>query len=91
MKLSYSGLITAPSFRVTLLLFAGLNLASWVRFRFFLPCCEQATSFGFPFPVHISGGIDGSANYYMLGLLLDIVIALTVALLVTWIAKLIAN
>lgn len=41
---------------------------------------------GFPFPFHISGGIAGLESFYVLGLLLDIVLALTLAVLVTWIA-----
>lgn len=42
---------------------------------------------GFPFPFHISGGIAGLSNFYVLGLLLDVTIALTAAVLITWIGK----
>lgn len=43
---------------------------------------------GFPVPFHISGGITGQSNFYLLGLLLDIAIALTAAVLITWIVRL---
>jgi len=41
---------------------------------------------GFPLPFHISGASGGLETFYVLGLLLDIVIALTLAVLATWIA-----
>lgn len=79
------------AFRVSLLLFAALNLGSWISYRYFPVCCDQQTSFGFPFPVHISGDITGESQTYLLGMLLDVAVALTVALLVTWIAELIKS
>ena len=41
---------------------------------------------GFPFPFYISGGVTGDASFYILGLMLDVVLALTIAVLMTWIA-----
>ena len=70
-----------------LLLFAGVNLWTWLDDKLFPVCCDQEMSIGFPFPFHISGGIAGFSNFYLLGLLLDVVIALTMAVLVTWIVK----
>ena len=91
MKFSFALLYKSFACRITLLLFAGLNLWSWARHRIFPICCDQEISFGFPFPFHISGGIAGSADFYILRLLLDIATALTVAVLVTWIAELIKS
>ncbi len=71
-----------------MLIFAAANLWSWIRHRLFPVCCDQEISVGFPFPFHISGGIGGASDFYVLGLLLDIVTALTLAVLFTWIARL---
>lgn len=87
MKFSFAVLYKSIAFRITLLLFAGLNLWSWAKHRLFPICCDQEISFGFPFPFHISGGIAGASDFYILGLLLDIATALTVAVLITWIAE----
>jgi hypothetical protein len=43
---------------------------------------------GFPVPFYISGGIAGLSNFYVLGLLLNISIAVTAAILLTWLARL---
>jgi len=43
---------------------------------------------GFPVPFHISDGIAGLQDVYILGLLLDISIAATVAITATWIVRL---
>jgi hypothetical protein len=88
MKFELSRLRRSMALRISLLLFAALNLGSWVRYRYFPAAADQQTSFGFPFPVFISGGIEGAADFYLLGLLLDIAVALTLAVLVTWIAEL---
>jgi len=40
-------------------------------------------------PFHISGGIAGNSEFYLLGLLLDIAITLTLAVTATWIVRLI--
>ncbi len=87
MKLTISLVGRSVAFRTTLLLFGGLNVWTWARHRYSPVCCDQEISFGFPFPFHISGGIMGESNFYILGLMLDIAIALTSAVLVTWIAK----
>ena len=86
MKLTLDSLFRSIAFRTTLFLFLGLNVWTWVTHRFFPVCCDQQSSYGFPFPMHISGGITGASEYYVLGLLLDVAIALTSAVLVTWIA-----
>jgi len=39
-------------------------------------------------PFHISDGIAGVSNFYLLGLLLDVSIALTLAIAATWIVRL---
>jgi len=91
MKLTTGLLVRSIAFQITLLLFGGLNVWTWVRHRYFPICCDQEISYGFPFPIHISGGIMGESDFYILGLLLDIAIALTSAVLVTWIVKMIRN
>jgi len=88
MKFSLAILCESTAFYVTMLIFAAANLWSWIRHRLFPVCCDQEISVGFPFPVHISGGIVGASDFYVLGLLLDIVTAVTLAVLITWIAKL---
>ena len=88
MKFEVSRLRRSLALCTTLLLFAALNLGSWVRYRYFPVSSDQQSSFGFPFPVQISGGTAGTAEFYVLGLLLDITVALTAAIVVTWIAEL---
>ena len=74
------------SFLITITLFAIGNAWSWLRHKIDPLCCDQEITIGFPFPFHISGGIAGLDSFYVLGLLLDITLALTLAVLVTWIA-----
>ena len=89
MKFSLAILYRSIAFHVTMLIFVALNLMSWLRHRLFPVCCDQELAVGFPFPFHISGGIAGISEFYILGLLLNISTALTVAVSITWIAKLI--
>ncbi len=91
MKFSLTVLYRSTAFYATVLMFAAANLWSWISHRFFPVCCDQEISVGFPFPFHISGGIAGASDFYILGLLLDVVTALTLAVLLTWIAKLIRD
>lgn len=87
MKFSFAVLFRSAAFSSTALLFAAANLWSWIRHKLFPICCDHEISVGFPFPFHVSGGIAGISEFYILGLLLDIVTALTVAVLVTWIVE----
>ncbi len=91
MKFSLTVLYRSTAFYATVLVFATANLWSWISHRFFPVCCDQEISVGFPFPFHICGGILGASDFYILGLLLDVVTALTLAVLLTWIAKLIRD
>jgi hypothetical protein len=86
MTLSFKTVAWSRSFIVTILVFVLANLYSWLRHSLFPVCCDQEVTVGFPFPFHISGGIGGAANFYLLGLLLDIVLAFTLAVLARWIA-----
>ena len=88
MRLTFAILYRSLAFRLTLLVFASLNLWTWARHGFVSNCCDREISYGFPIPFHISGGIAGMSDFYVLGLLLDVSIALTTAVLVTWIVKL---
>ena len=74
-----------------IVIFAGANVWTWARNRFWPVCCDQEASIGFPVPFHISGGIAGLSEFYLLGLLLDIVTALTFAVTLTWIARLFSH
>lgn len=67
--------------------FVLANAWSWLRHRLWPICCDQEMTIGFPVPFHISGGIAGLSRFYVLGLLLDVTIALTAAVLVTWIVR----
>jgi hypothetical protein len=87
MKFSFAVLYRSAAFHSTVLLFAAANLWSWLRHRIYPVCCDQEISVGFPFPYHVSGGFAGTPDFYVLGLLLDVVTALTVAVLITWIVK----
>ena len=91
MKFSFAILCKSIAFRVTILVFAALNLLSWARHKLFPICCDQEIAIGFPFPFHISGGIAGASEFYTLGLLLDISTALTVAVSITWMVNLIRS
>jgi hypothetical protein len=68
MKLTIGLVGRSIAFRTTLLLFGGLNAWTWARHRYSPVCCDQEISFGFPFPFHISGGIMGESNFYILRL-----------------------
>ena len=86
MTFSFRAVGRSRSFLITIFLFAIGNTWSWLRHKIDPLCCDQEMTIGFPFPFHISGGIAGLESFYVLGLLLDIVLALTLAVLVTWIA-----
>jgi hypothetical protein len=83
MTFSFSALGRSRTFIVTVLLFVLANVWSWARHVISQVCCDQEITVGFPFPFHISGGIAGTAQFYVLGMLLDVVLALTVAVLAT--------
>jgi hypothetical protein len=88
MKFSIQILQRSRPFIVALALFALANFGSWIRHLLWPICCDQEVTIGFPVPFHISGGIAGLSNFYVLGLLLDVTIALTIAVLVTWMVRL---
>lgn len=87
MKFSLEVLWKAKSFHTMWLIFAAANFWSWLRHKLFPVCCDQEISVGFPFPFHISGGITGASAFYLLGLLLDLATAVTVAISVTWFVR----
>ncbi len=91
MKFSTRILLRSRTFHVVTALFLLANTWSWIRHRFWPICCDQEITTGFPVPFHIGGGIAGLSNFYLLGLLLDISIALTTAIMITWIVRLLAR
>jgi len=88
MKFSLAVLYKSAAFHATWLIFAAANFWSWLRHRLFPVCCDQEHSVGFPFPFHISGGITGASDFYLLGLMLDLATAVTAAISVTWFVRL---
>jgi len=86
MTFTFSAVGRSRAFLITVFLFAIGNAWTWLRHKLDPVCCDQEMTVGFPFPFHISGGIAGDASFYVLGLMLDVVLALTIAVLVTWIA-----
>ena len=91
MTLSISVLRKSRTFVCSILVFLIANAWSWLRHQFFPPCCDLEVTTGFPFPFHISGGIAGARQFYVFGLLLDIVLALTLSVLAAWVAISIRN
>lgn len=87
MKFSFASVHATKSYWATLLLFAAANLWTWLRHRLSEPeCCDRLIGVGFPFPFHVSGGIAGRDDLLVTGLLLDLVIAWTFAVIAAWIA-----
>ena len=85
MKVSFATLHASRSYWATLAVFAAANAWTWLRHRVGEPeCCDRLQSVGFPFPLHVSGGIAGVDQLLVTGLLLDLVIAWTVAVAVAW-------
>ncbi len=91
MSFSFSALGKSRTFLATALLFVIANAWSWLKQRLFPICCDQEITIGFPFPFHISGGLAGVENFYVLGLLLNIVLAFTLAVSAAWIAAAVKN
>jgi len=89
MEFSARILLRSRTFRTVMAIFVVANAGSWLRHRFWPICCDQEITIGFPVPFHISGGTAGLSRFYTLGLLLDVTIALTVAVLLTWLVRLI--
>jgi len=89
MKITAQSLLRSGPFIGVVAAFVAANAWSWARHKFWPVCCDQEMTIGFPIPFHISGGIAGAANFYLLGLLLDIAVALTVAITITWIVRIV--
>ena len=87
MKFQLSVLVRSWTFWSVILVFAVANALSVLRPTFAPACCDQEVSVGFPFPFHVSGGIAGLSQFYVFGLLLDIVVPVTLAVLAVWIVR----
>ena len=90
MKFSIRILRRSRSFIGVIALFIFANIGSWLRYHFWPIGCDQAATVGFPVPFHISDGVAGLSNFYVLGLFLDVTIALTIAVFITWIVRLVS-
>ena len=44
-------------------------------------CCDRYDRIGFPFPFHLSRGLAGVAEFYPIGLTLNLLIAMTIAVI----------
>lgn len=87
MQFSFATLHSARSYWATLAVFAAANAWTWLRHRVGEPaCCDRIETVGFPFPFHASGGIAGIDELLVTGLLLDLVLAWTVAVAAAWAA-----
>ena len=84
-------LARSKTFWVTLALFLALNAWTGARYWLFSIGYGRELTIGFPFPFVISGGIAADTNFYTLGAILDVVLALTSALITTWIALALGN
>lgn len=90
MKFSHSLLHKSKAYWLVLGLFAAANLYSWFRDHLIDPaCCDQLVARGFPFPFHVSGGIAGRSEMLITGLLLDVVVAWTLAVCAAWVGLII--
>ena len=78
MRINSRLVFRSRAFWAILALFALLNLLT-----FFLhpECCDRFDGIGFPLAFHLSGGIAGISEFYPISLLLNVVIAVTVALI----------
>jgi len=90
-KFSSHYLWKSRSFWGAIAAFALANLWSWLRHHVNPVCCDQEQSIGFPFPIHVTGGIGGFESFYVFGLLLDVVVAWTAAVLLVWIVRVYRN
>jgi len=88
MQIRAANLLRSVTFWTVIGFFVAANLWSWVRHKVNPVCCDQEATVGFPVPFQISGGLAGGAEFYWLGVLLDLSVILTVALTATWIAQL---
>lgn len=86
MKISGSLLFRSKAFWSVVAISVIANLWSWAREWLSPGCCDGETTVGFPFPFRIADTIAASAEFYPLGLLLDLVVTLTVAVIATRIA-----
>jgi len=75
------------SYWVILGWFVAANVGTALRFfATDAACCDQLLSIGFPFPLYVSGGPSSGGQLLVTGLLLDIVIAWTLAIAGAWIS-----
>lgn len=86
MEFSLAILGRSKTFIVCMVLFAAANVWSWLSHAVEPICADCDTTIGFPFPFHVAGGAAES-EFYMLGLLLDMAIAMTVAITATWLVR----
>lgn len=75
----------------TLLLWFLANLWSWLRHDVIDSACRNAqTTVGFPVPFYINDETVPRAEFFPLGILLDLSLGITLALILAWIAQAIA-
>lgn len=87
MRFSFFVLHRSSAYWLVIGLFVGANLWSWLRYRRGIDEYSEITqSVGFPFPFHVRSEVTGSGDFLLTGLLLDIVVAWTLAALATWIS-----
>jgi len=87
-EFSIAILSRSKTFLGVLAFFALANLWSWLRHKLAPLDLDKDFTVGFPIPFHITEGMTGLQQIYILGLLLDISIAATLAVTATWIVRL---
>ena len=86
MTFSFAALHRSAAYWSVLGLAAAANAWSFAAPRLGEPaCCDSVTATGFPFPFYLAGGIAGEERWLVTGLLLDLVVAWTLAVIAAWI------
>jgi len=83
LRISPGIVLRSRAFWVTIGLSALANLWTLLTHP---QCCDQFDRIGFPFPFHLSGGFAGVSTFYPLGLALNLLVTLTLALIAARVA-----
>jgi hypothetical protein len=78
MRFDKKTVLRSKPFWSVLAVFLAANFATLITHP---GCCDRFDGIGFPLPFHLSGGIAGVSNFYPIGLTLNLLIALTLALI----------
>lgn len=86
MNFSFKALHRSAAYWLVLTCFVGANLWSALQQSAIWPgCCDRSDAIGIPFRFLITGNDVASAQFFWTGLLLDVAITWTLAVIATWI------